>query len=167
MDKQQIGLKLALDAVGLPVALKSFDDRLIVQKAVCLLQSAGVQLGYHFHWYLRGPYSPGLTRDAFAVASELEENRDDSSGWSFDPSSRDRLERLRGLFTAPGRSELADRLELLGSIVFLVERGRVAASDTRGLRETLERYGKRFTDEQISAAVRDLKQHELITTTRP
>jgi uncharacterized protein YwgA len=55
MDRQQIGLKLTLDALSLPARLDTFADRLVVQKAIYLAQVAGVQLGYHFHWYLRGP----------------------------------------------------------------------------------------------------------------
>lgn len=46
-------------------SLQSFRDRLIIQKTVYLLQAFGIYLGYQFHWYLRGPYSPRLTKDAF------------------------------------------------------------------------------------------------------
>ena len=55
VDQQQIGLKLTWDALGLPDQLDSFAARLSLQKAIYLVQEAGVQLGYSFHWYLRGP----------------------------------------------------------------------------------------------------------------
>lgn len=71
MDRQQIGFKLALEQLSLPARLSSFDDSLILQKAVYLAQAAGVDLGYFFHWYLRGPYSSALTRDAFSMVSEI------------------------------------------------------------------------------------------------
>lgn len=47
--------------------LSTFDGRLVLQKTVHLMQSCGVPLGYEFSWYVRGPYSPGLTRDAFEI----------------------------------------------------------------------------------------------------
>jgi uncharacterized protein YwgA len=42
-----------------------FGQRLLTQKTVYLLQSFGLYLGYLFTWYIRGPYSPSLTRDAY------------------------------------------------------------------------------------------------------
>jgi hypothetical protein len=48
-------------------------------------------------WYLRGPYSPGLTRDAFAVVAAVNQGLNDSEGWDLDPASTERLQRLRPL----------------------------------------------------------------------
>lgn len=39
----------------------TFDDRLISQKKIYILQALGTDLGYEYNWYLRGPYSPSLT----------------------------------------------------------------------------------------------------------
>lgn len=50
--------------------LEKFGDRLLLQKRIFLLQMSGVDLGYRFSWYLRGPYSPTLTQDAFAIDDE-------------------------------------------------------------------------------------------------
>jgi uncharacterized protein YwgA len=47
--------------------LQTFSDRLILQKTVYLLQAFGIYLGYQFNWYLRGPYSPQLAKDAFGL----------------------------------------------------------------------------------------------------
>ena len=68
MDRQQIGVKLTADGLGLSFQVETFEDRLIMQKAIYLAQAAGVNLGYFYHWYLHGPYSPSLTRDEFAIA---------------------------------------------------------------------------------------------------
>lgn len=43
----------------------TFDEWLISQKKIYLLQSLGTDLGYNFNWYLRGPYSPNLTNYVF------------------------------------------------------------------------------------------------------
>jgi uncharacterized protein YwgA len=52
-------------------SLESFGGRLTLQKTVYLLQAFGIFLGYNFNWYLYGPYSPSLTRDAFDIGPTL------------------------------------------------------------------------------------------------
>ena len=47
----------------------TFEGRLVLQKSIYLLQSFGFYLGYKFSWYIHGPYSPELTRDAFRLQS--------------------------------------------------------------------------------------------------
>ena len=45
----------------------NFEDKLIIQKMVCLLKLMGTDtdLGYPFSLYVRGPYSPELTADLY------------------------------------------------------------------------------------------------------
>jgi uncharacterized protein YwgA len=161
MDRQQIGLKLALDQLGLPARLSSFDDRLILQKAVYLAQAAGVELGYFFHWYLRGPYSPSLTRDAFTMVGEINGGLDDSEGWHFDDKSIDRLAKLKPLIATAQPAQRAAWLELLASVLFLLLNKRCQPGDNAGMREVLLRYGKEFTQDEIDDAVRKLRQYGL------
>jgi uncharacterized protein YwgA len=47
--------------------LSTFEGRLVLQKTVYLLQCFGLYFGYKFSWYVHGPYSPDLTRDAFKI----------------------------------------------------------------------------------------------------
>ena len=47
--------------------MTTFSNRLKLQKFVYLLQRSGMSLGYDFYWYLYGPYSTELTRDAFQI----------------------------------------------------------------------------------------------------
>jgi len=161
MDRQQIGLKLVMDAIGLPVRLDTFDDRLIVQKAVCLAQALGVDLGYDFNWYLRGPYSPALTRDAFAVSTQLEQGNDESQNWNLDANSSQRLRRLKRLFQVPDRHALASKLELLASTWFLLERNRAEPDDLHGLQDILKRFGKEYTQPELRDGLRELKDYGL------
>ncbi len=44
----------------------NFQDKLIIQKTICLLKLMGTDLGYPFSLYVRGPYSPELTTDLYA-----------------------------------------------------------------------------------------------------
>jgi len=58
--------------LGFAFDIARFDDRLIAQKLVCLLEMKGIDLGYSCSMYVRGPYSPDLTKDLFAFTPEFE-----------------------------------------------------------------------------------------------
>jgi uncharacterized protein YwgA len=58
--------------LGFEFDIARFDDRLIAQKLVCLLELKGIDLGYSCSLYVRGPYSPDLTQDLFAFTREFE-----------------------------------------------------------------------------------------------
>jgi hypothetical protein len=162
MDRQQIALRLAADGLGLDFKIGSFQDRLILQKAMYLVQAAGVHLGYHYQWYLHGPYSPSLTRDEYAVAADCAQGLDDSKGWSLDRQSRKRLEDLRGLVKPRKRADLARELELLASVHFLITRQQVAKpGDDQQIADVLKRFGKNFDREDVNRARRELSEYTL------
>jgi uncharacterized protein YwgA len=160
MDRQQIGLKLALDALALPLELSDFDRRLILQKTIYLVQSARVDLGYTFRWYLRGPYSPGLTRDAFALKAESQES-EDLQGWSLDAPSLERLGQLRKMIESIPSEKQSSRLELLASVHFLIQTRQANDSNVAHLREVLHKNDKPFSEDEIRQAIEELKKHEL------
>lgn len=164
MDMQQIGTKLTLDALDVELSVKAFDDRLIIQKAIYLAKAAGHDCGHHFGWYLRGPYSPELARDAFSIAAELAADIDDSQEWQLDADEEARLEHLSGLLGGKPRKSKARRLELLASVHFLVDRKQVPNADTATLVSTLEKFGKNYSEDEISQALRSLRDHELLPT---
>jgi hypothetical protein len=162
MDRQQIGLKLALNALGLDLDLSTFDRRLILHKTVYLVQAAKVDLGYTFNWYLRGPYSPGLTSDAFALRAELTQNADELKDWKLDPVSLERLARLREVLQAIPAETRARRLELFASVHFLLRTRQAKSSDVAVLRAVLLRNEKDFSEPDIRQAIEDLMQHDLL-----
>ena len=49
------------------IDMSSFQNRLKIQKSVYLLQAWGINLDYDFNFYLQGPYSTELTKDAFQM----------------------------------------------------------------------------------------------------
>ncbi len=53
-----------------PMYKKSFTDRMVVQKLAFLLKASGADLPWTFGWYIRGPYSTDLARDAFHSQEE-------------------------------------------------------------------------------------------------
>jgi len=162
MDRQQIGVKLTIDGLKLPFKINSFVDRLIMQKSVYLAQAAGVNLGYYYHWYLHGPYSPSLTRDEYAIATDISVGMDESEGWKLDDRSSQRLEEIRGIFTEPERDKLARKLELLASVHFLIERRQVSKVDTSRITATLKRFNKDFSEEEVKEALGELKSYGLL-----
>lgn len=122
MDKSRIGLKLTLDAAGLSgVPLRTFSDRLNVQKRVYLIQALGHDLGYRFGWYLRGPYCRELTADAFALRGEIESGDRDAEDWSLADETKASINRAEALWSVPQtpRVERDDWLELLASLHYL------------------------------------------------
>lgn len=48
-------------------SMDKFENRLILQKTIYLLQSFGVDLGYPFQWYLHGMYCSDLTKQGFEL----------------------------------------------------------------------------------------------------
>jgi hypothetical protein len=163
MDRRQIGTKLVLEALGLSAKrLSTFNERLTIQKAIYLAQAAGVSLGYHFRWYLRGPYSPDLTNDVFAVAAELGEGVDESEGWRLDERWYAVLQRLRGLIPAGDPQRRARELELLASAHFLVRRGQVSRADATETAGVLRRFGKDYSVEDAARSLGVLREHGLL-----
>ena len=66
--RQQYLASIASLLGGLDV--DSFSDRLLLQKRMFFISMLGMDLGYTHTWYIRGPYSPALTKDAFEIRNE-------------------------------------------------------------------------------------------------
>jgi len=161
MDRQQIGVLLTINSLKLPFKIDSFEGRLIMQKAIYLAQAAGINLGYYYHWYLHGPYSPSLTRDEFAIATDISVDLDESEGWKLDDSSSQRLKEIRRIFAEP-RDKLADKLELLASVHFLIDRKQVSEVDTSRITSTLKRFNKNFSEKDVKKALEELINYGLL-----
>lgn len=166
MDRQQIGVRLALKALGREPQIdsftESFEDRLILQKTVYLAQAKGIHLGYYYKWYLHGPYCSSLTKDLYAIDSEGKYADEECGRWNLDEESSNRLGKLADLFSEIGpEDDLADNLELLASVHFLVERKQVSKRNVEQIKIILERYEKDFTDDQIEEALGVLDKHDL------
>lgn len=98
----------------------SFKDRLILQKTIYLLEQFGLYLGYSFNWYLRGPYSPELTRDAFSLMQKYEELPQISF-----VEEADEIKLRKFLDFLKSRSNDEEWLEIVGSTHFLYKYSRI------------------------------------------
>jgi uncharacterized protein YwgA len=121
MDNGLLVLKLVLDELNVPSAIENLDDRKRVQKAIYLAQLSGVDLGYRYGWYLKGPYSTSLTKDYFSLAEAEALGDRDWEGKRLRESVRDRLDTIRPLLTVPQNVTLGqeDWLELVASLHYL------------------------------------------------
>jgi len=61
-----------LKQAGMRPKVDNFQQKLIIQKAMCLLSLLGMKTGYSFSLYVRGPYSPDLTKDLYAHTEQVE-----------------------------------------------------------------------------------------------
>ena len=160
MNLQQVRLGLVLKEAGVELAVRQFDQRLILQKAIHLLQEGGVHLGYHFRWYLRGPYSPRLTEDVFAVAALPEKGAGELKDWKLDEESKQKVAKFNGLFAASSTGVLAKHLELLSSILFLVRTGQGDKANPAGITATLQKHGKKFDLAEVIEGLHELVRYE-------
>ena len=121
MNPAQIELKLTLDQLDVPVELETFSQRFNVQKKVYLTQVYGVDLGYRFGWYLRGPYCQELTADAFALRDEVREGDREYEQYDLQPEAAQRFDQVKQLFDVPTNCHLSsdEWLELLASLHYL------------------------------------------------
>lgn len=163
MDRQQIGLKLTISALGLPFELDAFEKRLILQKAVYLAQAGGVNLGYYHHWYLYGPYCPSLTRDAYTIWGELSEGVDESESWKLDAPSQEKLRQLGKIISRGDTQQKRRNLELLASVHFLCERKQVPKESPEEIVSALRRFKKDFTVEEVKGALSELREYGLLS----
>jgi hypothetical protein len=87
--------------LGFRFDISAFDDRLIAQKIVCLLELKGIDLGYSCSLYVRGPYSPDLTQDLFAFTREFETLKTNSRFSTDEKETAGELGRIFGLRPVP------------------------------------------------------------------
>jgi uncharacterized protein YwgA len=122
MTKQRILLKLVLNQIGLgELPLEAFADRLNLQKRVYLAQLTGTDLGYSYNWYLRGPYCPSLTQDAFTLKDELACGDDEFRDYTLRQEVVEKLKKAEGIWTVPSDVEVSAEIwvELLASLHYL------------------------------------------------
>ena len=122
MTKGRILLKLILDEIGLgKLELDTFSKRLNLQKRIYLLQLTGIDLGYRYNWYLRGPYCPNLTQDAFTLKDELAWDGDEYREYELRHDVVKKLEKAEGIWNVPSGLSVDSEIwvELLASLHYL------------------------------------------------
>ena len=127
MADQTTVLQLVLNELG-GADISTQEDRISIQKLICLVQEAGLHLGYSFNWYVRGPYSPGLTSDYYQIASKSETVEADAQNYTLSQPASEAVQRVANIATPPAQVNLPKVywLELVASIAFLMRRYRMS-----------------------------------------
>ncbi|MBI5723275.1 MAG: hypothetical protein HZA50_04905 [Planctomycetes bacterium] len=163
MERQQIGLTLVMEQVGLPLEVKDFEHRLILEKTIYLVQASGVNLGYFFQWYLRGPYCPDVADDGFAACAELAAGNNESNNWKLDDNSAKNIQRLKDVIGDTSNTKaLARNLELLASIHFLIDRKQVRGHNPQEILRIFHEYKKDFVEKEIEQGIKEMVENGIL-----
>lgn len=105
------------------INMSTFENRLIFQKEVYLLQEFGISLGHSFGWYRRGPYSSDAADDGFKLES-IQRNITELPPLSEHERAsilryRDLMRNARTIFSINNIS----LLELVASLHFILNKG--------------------------------------------
>ena len=123
MDTRLIGLELVLHELGIEPNIDRLEDRVRLQKAIYLSQEAGVPLGYRFSWYVKGPYSPSLTRDYYYLDVASGDDSQATHGRLLRDDVQSILKRIGPIMSVPKEVQLKPSawVELVSSIHFLLK----------------------------------------------
>jgi uncharacterized protein YwgA len=140
----------------------NFDKRLEIQKKFYLLEEAGADLGYHFSWYIHGPYSTSLASDTYSLASVTDFN-------SFvGDLNQGALRKLRGLITSiqklssPAKQQ-SYWLELLSCVHYVMKHSYpTAKSRKEAINAIVSLKGTKFSEQDIGKAYRLLHKFKLL-----
>lgn len=162
-DDNGLGLLSFMDALHEKVDMSEFDKRLFLQKVVYLGQEVGIPFGYRFGWYIHGPYSPTLTKDAFELESLVKSANVCEVDLPRSSLDADKIDIVKGIIDDVGqRSEGRELwLELLASAHFL---SKYAYPRPESNEETLKRLiESKSIDPLVGKEVfRILQKHNLL-----
>lgn len=134
------------------ITLSEFDDRLILQKRIYVLQSFGLDLDYRYNWYVRGPYCPQLTEDAYEAIGRREDLQIQSESFTLTEDSKKTVNDYKTFEAGLDRHNLPIMLELAASIHYFLHVGFLFGGKTyENIKLALRQRGKQFTDEQYQA----------------
>jgi hypothetical protein len=160
MDNKQLALKVTLDALGESSDITSVNDRLRVQKAVYLAQVLGINLGYHYSWYVKGPYSPGLTQDYYRVSEAIGGGDNSYENRTLNGALQALVPRIAQVLAMPGDVNVPREqwLEALASLHFLLRTSGYAVDQARGYLSQVKPHLNTVFDR----ALIHLRQHGLV-----
>lgn len=161
MSDKEIAVMLCADQMGVSMDMSDFSERLFLQKNFYLMQLFGVDLGFRFNWYLRGPYCPALTKVAF----EIKEDQSFCSNSVLKEHVAKRIQQFREWATSsrPSGVQEIDWLELLASLHYLRHIAYLKVRKTRkSVCDELHIRKNWYSNDQINAAWDALEEIGLI-----
>jgi uncharacterized protein YwgA len=162
MNREQVALGLTLKAAEIPISVDSFHERLTVQKAVYLLEQAGLDLGYPFNWYIRGPYSSPLAGDLYAL---VDAGTSELARYKLTHLTREKIRKVSALWANKSDAKVgrARWLELLASVLFLIRTRQSDAADSASLSDILRKNQKYFSPKEAVHELRETGVFEFLS----
>lgn len=141
------------------VSKDTFEDRLICQKKVYLLQELGTDLGYRYNWYVRGPYSPSLTNYVYTNLDVLRSQ--DFSEFKLSQDAAKNIALVNSLVAKKKQElDIVGWYELLASLLY-INNNRTSWQVSEGLDSlinTLIKYKPQYSTQQCEYAVSILNE---------
>lgn len=140
------------------IGIGDFEKRLISQKKIYLLQELGLNLGYSYNWYVRGPYSPDLT-------AYLYNNIDVLSGYLFgdytlSEIAKEKVEIINLMADEkPLDLSKGEWYELLASLLYIKKNWKLS----RELSDTLLEVKPKYDRTQITKAYNALEKNGFVS----
>lgn len=122
LNSGHILLKLVLDEIGFrDLKIDTFAARKVLQKKNYLLQLIGIDLGYRYNWYLKGPYCPALAGDVFSLREEIKDGDDEFKNYELNSETKEKFDTLKKLEVLPKDAQTSEDewLELVASLHYL------------------------------------------------
>lgn len=141
MNKDRILLKLVLDEIGFTdLRIDTFSARKILQKKIYLLQVTGIDLGYRYNWYLKGPYCPALAEGTFVLKEEIKYDNEFDS-YELNPETKGKFSTLKEMSTLPDEPQTSEEewFELVASLHYLKHIAYWARKDKPDFEEVFEK----------------------------
>ena len=139
---------------GYKFSMDTFEDRLRFQKTVYLLQAFGINRGYDFSWYLRGPYCSLASHDGYDLRAVYALIPDGGKAFQSDQANKTFERFCRFVYR-----KTADELEIAAAIHYLKHS---EPWDDGRVRSAVENKQARFTKKDVSTIWDDMVQEGLI-----
>ena len=137
----------------------TFDERIICQKKIYLLEMLGTNMGYSYNWYLRGPYSPSLANYVYSNLDILLDT--DFRDYKISEVVENNINLINGLQEViPNGFSTSSWFELLASLVYIDKnRGSWKIADGKdSLFSELRKYKSQYSIEQCNQAYNALEK---------
>ena len=152
MERSFAWVLVLLNSLTTP-SVRTFNERLKLQKLVFLARQVGFDIGFSFSWYIHGPYSPSLTNFLYTANNVgiLQSSPEIPKHERIElEASVNRLKDFLG-------EDLDDpkQLELLASVWYAMPRGPVEETRKQSIARMLSQIKPNFGyEEYLSAADR-------------
>ncbi|MGI6428477.1 MAG: hypothetical protein ACOXZ6_01970 [Syntrophomonadaceae bacterium] len=169
MERQAYDLKVCIDNLCGKDLLKffanNFNQRLLLQKSTYLLQCWGIDLGFRYNWYIRGPYCPDLTAQAFDISEYYEEYSQACNKLELTESVKQTIEKFKKWISQnkPEGMNSTDWQELLASIHYIQHRTYLEDKNREKVADFLLMKKNWYTKAQVLHAYDVLAKSGLIT----